>query len=183
MIIMAAMIGVFVFLLLQLTNTPTGARQGRLCLLFSTAFAIFASVLSAGATVASVRASRQSASSQRRARDEQNRREEISNQRNRVRQVREARAARAESQAIAISQGVGGSSAAQGSLSSIQSQLGSNLGFGLNQGTSVRRQSGFLQDAADASGRANTFGAVSKLSSQAGTLFGPQGALEIEGKF
>lgn len=183
MIYLAITIGIMVFLLLQLTNTPTGVRKDRLSFVFSTAALIFSAVVTAGATVAGVVASKSATKSQRRARDEATRRENIASQRGRARQVREARAARAESQSAAISQGVGGSSAAQGSLGSIQTQLGANLAFNINQGKSKNIQSGFLQDAADATGRANTFGAIATLSTQAGSLFGPGGGLKLEGEF
>jgi hypothetical protein len=137
-------------------------KQGRLNDFGFTAFVV-GSIIAAAGTAKSVQQQRRAASSQRKAQEEQLKRQQAADARERARQVREARVARARAQQAIENQGAGGSSIASGALGSIQTQLGSNLGFQANQQASVLTQSGFMQDAASARSSAATGQAIAGL--------------------
>jgi hypothetical protein len=131
--------------------------------------AVAATIAAVGAA-ASIHQGRQAAKAQRKAGAAQQRIADAQTARERRGQVREARIRRAEVISQAEATGASGSSGAMGATSSIQSQLGSNLGhinYVQGQSQYASRQ---LQQAAKFQSNAATAQAVSNL---AGKFAGP----------
>jgi hypothetical protein len=78
--------------------------------------------------------------------------------------VAQAQQARASIAAQAAQQGVAGASAPQGAQAAVGAQTGANIGFAGVVDQLTQRQFDFLQQATNAQGKANTFGAVSNFA-------------------
>ena len=114
----------------------------------STIIAASALAVTAGGTYMNIKQGQNAAAAQRDAQAFQQKQANLQNARTQRDAVRQARMAYAQSQQAAENQGVAGSSASQGGLGSIASQLGDNLSF--------LDQYGFYSDQASrALGRAN----------------------------
>jgi hypothetical protein len=123
-------------------------------------------------TGVSIQQGRQSAKAQRKASDAQQRIADAQTAREKRGQVREARIRRAEVISQAEATGASGSSGEMGATSSIQSQLGSNLGhlnYVQGQAQYASRQ---LQQAAKFQSNAATAQAIGNVAGQAA---GPDG--------
>lgn len=126
-------------------------------------------------TAASVHQSAQARSEQRKAARVERRIQDVKAARERRRAIREARIARADVEAGAQATGAGTSSGAITGSGTIGTQLASNLSF-LDQASELQTQSSiFRQKAANFSGRAQDFGAVSNIALTTGSLFGRSG--------
>lgn len=114
----------------------------------ATAIAIGGLALGVGGTVAANRAQRRQAAAEREVGEAQRKQNELQNARQKREAVRAARLAYGQSQQAAANQGVALSSASQGGLASIASQVSDNISF--------LDQYGFYSDqASKALGRAN----------------------------
>lgn len=111
-----------------------------------TTIALIISGISAAAGIAT---SQMSADAQEEAREQQDAQEEIRQRNEQAKQLREARGARAQAQQAAANQGVAGSSAEAGAISSVQSQMAGNLAFLQGEANTARGVSKSLQDASD----------------------------------
>ncbi len=128
-----------------------------------TILAITAAIAAVGTGV-SVQQSRKAGEAQEEAQEAQGRIAERETQRARVKSVREARIRRASVLARSGAAGTAGSAGEVGALSSIQAQVGANIGeLGAVQGLS-RVASGALADAAKFQRRAGTAQAVGGLA-------------------
>lgn len=79
-------------------------------------------------------------------------------------QIRAERIKRAQILQASRDTGVYGSSGESGAISSLSSQIGSNIGNITRQGNTATSIANYQQSAADAMGRAATFGQISSLS-------------------
>jgi hypothetical protein len=101
-----------------------------------------------------------SASASRKAAKAQERQQALATQRSRRQAIREAQALRARTMNMAAGMNAQGSSAVQGGLSALSSQVGSELGFST-------QMSGLSRQISRLSTRADTFGAAAGLGFRA----------------
>jgi len=131
--------------------------------------------ISAIAAGASIRQQSKAAEAQKEAAQQENNLASLENRKARIKAVREARMARAQTIAQGEASGALGSSGIAGGTSSIQSQLGSNIGFANQREAFSQNITGLQNKAITASNRANTFGAISKIT---GTAFNQMGGFD-----
>lgn len=139
--------------------------------LISGAFSLFAGSEQADATNRQADAMREGAQAQKEAEQAKARIAERENARARIEQAREARIRVASIQASTGASGIGaGTSGVAGSVSSIGSQAGSNIGFINQQETFAGQASAAMQRSADATARAGVASAEGAQWQQIGGL-------------
>lgn len=135
-------------------------------------------VISAVATVGSFVQGQRAASAQQRAfqsqqqaQQEQQRAAELQARRSRTRAIRESQILRSRTQATSQALGATGSSAMEGGLTSLSSQLGGSLGYqtqasGINRNISrfAQQATGFEAQAAFATGQAEMFSGLQRMT-------------------
>lgn len=121
-----------------------------------------------GGTAYSIQQQRQAAKAQRRAQQMEQRKQELQQVRERRNQVRQARIAAARLTQGGINAGTGQDSSVASGVTSVQSQLSSNLAFLDNSAELTRAQSMYLQKAGTAQSNANIGASVASLG---GTIF------------
>ena len=129
--------------------------------MFETLFAI----LSATSAVAGVVQGQKAADAQKKAQDAQAKQSQLEAHRARIQAVREARIKRASILAADADMG-GATSGIAGGVSSIASQLGSNIGFQNQREQAANSVSMFNQQAIDANNSASIFNTIAGFSSQ-----------------
>lgn len=120
-------------------------------------------VASIGAGAAQQRQQRQAVSAQKEAQKTAQRSADVRAQRERIRQVREARIRQAQVTAAGFASGAPGSSGVQGGISSLGSQLGSNIGALNTQQAASNVISTANQAGLDAQSRGAEFGFASQI--------------------
>lgn len=121
------------------------------------------------ATASSIDQQKRAARASKRAQRAQQVQADLQTARERRNQIRQARIQRAQLEAQALAQGTTGASSVVGAAGSVQSQLGSNIGF-LNQQQQLSQfASAQNQRAAAAQTRASIFSSVASLATTAGT--------------
>lgn len=120
--------------------------------------------LAVATTVASVDQQQKARSAQKQAASEQKAMNAADAMRERQRQMREERIARARIEQSSINTGVSGSSGEIGALSSLATQLSSNIGANLGKIQAANSISDFEQTAADALNRSRTYDQMGQLA-------------------
>lgn len=119
-------------------------------------------------TAMSIQQSHEATKERRKQQEIQQRTADVEAQRKRALMLRQSRIQRARIQNVAAQTGTAGSSGEYGALSSISSQTNANISF-LDTTRQLTQQAGRAsQRAADASGRAQTAGAIAGLANQYG---------------
>lgn len=124
------------------------------------------------ATAVSIKEQRKAGKALKRIQNEERARNTAQQMAERRQQVREERIKRARILQASENTGTAGSSGEAGAVSSIGTQLGSNLGFNQSMIESGNRISNYSQQAADARSNASIFGAVAGMSGDIGTIGG-----------
>ena len=115
------------------------------------------------------------AEAQKEAAKQENNLASLENRKARIKAVREARIARAQTIAQGEAAGALNSSGVAGGTSSIQSQLGSNIGFANQQEAFSKNITGLQNQAIIAQNKASTAGAIGNL---AGSIFTQMGGFD-----
>ena len=121
-------------------------------------------ILAVAGTAASVAQQRKSGRAQAKSQRIQQRKADIQAAQGRREAVRQARIRRADILATSANTGAGGSSAEQGVIGALQSQLGTSLGASFQNQALSGQQSSANIAASRASGQAATFGTIGDLS-------------------
>lgn len=114
-------------------------------------------VIVGGTTVASISEGRKARKQSKRAQQEANKAKKLRSQREAIQNVRQGIIARAQVVQQAEAGGLGGDSAVQGALGSIQSQVGGNIGFINRIFELQQRANAFNLAAQNSTFRANAF--------------------------
>lgn len=120
-------------------------------------------VASIGSGIAQQREQKKAVAEQREAQRASQKAADVRVQRERIRQIREARIKQAQVQAAGFASGAPTSSAVQGGISSLGSQLGGNIGALNTQQAASSVVSSSNQRALDAQSRAGEFGFASQI--------------------
>lgn len=131
--------------------------------------------ISAIGTGVSIAQQSKAAEAQKEAAQQENNLASLENRKARIKAVREARIARAQTIAQGEASGALGSSGVAGGTSSIQSQLGSNIGFANQREAFSQNIAGLQNKAISAQNKANTFGTIGQF---AGTVFNQMGGFD-----
>lgn len=126
----------------------------------ATAFTVGAAAIGAAATVGSVAIQAKAAKAQRRAAATQAQMQREQAARQRRSSIRAALIQRAQLANVAAVTGASGSTAAQGGLASLSSQLGANLGFGSMMSGLGEQYTSLTQQAARLQGAGQLVGAI-----------------------
>lgn len=137
----------------------------------TTVLAIAALVVAAGSAYVSYKQNQKSARFQRQAAATSQAEQRAQQQAQTRQQVRQERVRRAQIIQGAMNTGVTGSSGSLGAQSSLGSMIENNLANLGRGGNSSNAISGFNQQAADASGRANTWTQIGGIASSASGMF------------
>lgn len=137
--------------------------------------AIVALGIAGAGTAYSVHQGRQAEKAQKRATQVQRRQRQAEEARARRGQIAEARKKRAQVVNAATAGGVQNSSGMAGGLGSLQSQLGSNLGFMSRGSARTNMFEKFAADANQHQSNANTGSAIANLAFTAAPMFGSTG--------
>ena len=121
-------------------------------------------VIGAFTTLASLEQQRKARSEQRQAASEQKAMNAADAMRERQRQIREERIARARVEHTSSASGVSGSSGEVGALSSLATQLSSNIGANIGRIQATNTISDLEQSAADAMNRARSYEQLGQLA-------------------
>ena len=121
-------------------------------------------------TAASISESRSARKDRKKAAQVDTRRRAIESRRATIANIEDARQAIGTVQNVAALTGGGGGSGALGAVSSLTTQLGSNVTFNQQLLAFAERQEKHLQDALDHQDNAQTFSAIASLSLSAATL-------------
>lgn len=142
----------------------------------ATLAAISAGVGAVGA-VGGIVNNNQSRREQRKIQNQQNAQNKAQEMEERRRQIREERVKRARILQSAENTGTSGSSGEMGAVGGMATQLGANIGQNLAAVNASQNISAFQQNAADAAGRAQMWGAFGQLAPTAfkvgGSIFSP----------